>query len=148
MATCDACSGIFTRQNAIELLKSEDGLEYRRKHASMLTTALEGCIMCRELLCNGSVNWKDPDTGKYRLIQENDADTTTIKRWPILLWEHEKRKQLSSPFSRAFDTEHRFRFHGDVASKNFITCRLKHQLRKDDSKVPLHFNISAGNGGS
>jgi hypothetical protein len=83
MATCNACSNIFTQKNAIKLLKSRDGLEYRRDGAAMLTTALESCIMFGELLCNGSVRWEDPSTGSYRtgacqFMQGNNPDITMV----------------------------------------------------------------------
>jgi hypothetical protein len=48
--TCASCRGLFRSQDTVAMLKSDNGLLYRRSLLSMGTSAKDGCEMCEELL--------------------------------------------------------------------------------------------------
>jgi hypothetical protein len=48
---CKDCYQIFMQPDTFKMLASKEGLRHSREKSSMAQSALDGCPLCRELLC-------------------------------------------------------------------------------------------------
>jgi len=104
---CKHCKDVFMRPGTLDLLSSERGLEYHRDEYSMISTALNGCLLCRELLC---MPWN-----KGRMYAPNE------RTWPIEKWEKRKDAcQSNLQPSAGSDTFLPFWWKGDPRTEHFV----------------------------
>ncbi|KAF2664889.1 HET-domain-containing protein [Microthyrium microscopicum] len=86
---CEECKQLFLGPNVTALLRgpSEDALRIKRGNVSMLRSAVNGCNLCRELLCM-------PFNFKYQgqKIRE-ESGASYIANWPIGPWQNRLRRQ-------------------------------------------------------
>jgi hypothetical protein len=118
---CDHCSGIFLQVNTLRIIASKPGLQYRRKKCSMIQTALDGCALCRELLCMPyDYKWKEAGVKKPIFVRGFDDR----RSWPINLWASTAQNQgarlASTVLARIRDPSFVFQWKGSLSSSGFI----------------------------
>lgn len=91
---CKYCTALFSQPNSLPLLVSPNGLEQRRKRSCMVETALDGCNLCREMLCiPWESKYKKPGFKQPVLVRQSNCPHD----WPLSLWESMKRNQETRP---------------------------------------------------
>jgi hypothetical protein len=111
---CELCKDIFSHRDTVNILASKEGLQFKRKIPSMITSALEGCPMCRELLCmpyDGS--------NKHPSYRRRNPGVPEAE-WPLAAW----RDLTSSPkYLPSFLTPKlHFVIRGNITRQNYITA--------------------------
>lgn len=87
---CEFCEKIFENRFSHHNLISSSGVGYRRRLSCMLGTALDGCALCRELLCmpfgmKWAKSWKSNPVNVRELYGRYDTCGTS-RQWPISQW--------------------------------------------------------------
>jgi hypothetical protein len=139
---CNHCEGLFSHPDIVQTLASTVGLRYRRKRSSMALAALEGCLLCRELLCMPYLT-TDGVIGGVR--------TYSARNWPAYVWSDLTRKHRAGSLSGMFkgslaqlrDPQFHFQWTGDLNSSFFIevardqTGHKQKRLLFEVSAIPL-----------
>lgn len=144
---CEHCMNIFMQKAVHQTLAKWAGLEYRRRFIDMLRSALNGCPLCRELLCM-PYNYKPED---HRMNGRGHSFYDRPISWPWVSWAsavdmHESRK-ASTAYSRLLggftNPELRFLLKGDVQRHHYIDVTRHQRLR---FREKLTFEVSAQTG--
>jgi hypothetical protein len=101
---CSYCQSNFIRPQTLQLLASKTGLYYTRKKSSILRTAIDGCRLCRELLCM-------PKYTKVNGEKIIPPFSYTRHRWPLQTWEDDLQKLTGQrPLSMIFSRDRTLHF--------------------------------------
>jgi hypothetical protein len=143
-ALCASCRALFIQKSTSQILATRTGLRFRRNLSSLLTTALDDCILCREFLRTLHHISDGYLYGYFRPL-----------KWPVDHWASTLAAIESAPtptlFNKLFrnpNPEFRFQMRGDIASRQYIKVlcdkkklKLEVTTKKGIAFVNLRFNI-------
>jgi hypothetical protein len=154
---CETCESIFLQETTCQLLASHGGLRFTRNRTSMLRSALDGCPLCRELLCMPygyrAHTWltMSPEVRDYfKTSSYYWQDKWSHPKWPLGDWASRAAKaespsslsflRLPPQFARILESRLHFTIRGDVSRKNFVRITRNQRFRFPKS---LLFEVSA-----
>ncbi|KAE8447354.1 hypothetical protein EG329_010912 [Mollisiaceae sp. DMI_Dod_QoI] len=86
---CSNCQSLFSTSKTFEELKSKPGLRFTKGRRNTLRNAVDGCRLCRELLCipynSVSEYWERWE--RERGLKGDSAEM--IRGWPVEVWRSE-----------------------------------------------------------
>ena len=127
---CHDCDVIFRSKSASQALSSICGLQYKRRRVSLIHSALNGCVLCRELLC----------------MTYSPGLNPPVEFWASVLEKHDSRL-LSSPYrkllARLYDTQVRFCLRGDLGKEYFINVS-RYQALHSRKRTKFEVSTRAG----
>jgi hypothetical protein len=129
---CESCKTIFMDKTTYKRLASRQGVAFERHRKSMARTALDGCRLCRQLLCM-------PSEYEYRSVYSGWTRDANYSRWPLQDWESAVKESTTS------SKEFRFRLRGNLSYQHYIEV-TRRRCRKFSSSKKLLFEVSTREG--
>lgn len=133
---CECCSDIFAQKQTIAILATKKGLQFKRTRHSMQSSALDGCVMCRDLLCI-------PYSCRSSITEARHYQRRTVSehepKWPLDWW----RESVSSkPRLPAFIIPKlRFTIQGDITKKTYFTVSCSDIPESLDFEVASEYGM-------
>jgi hypothetical protein len=151
---CEHCREIFAHKNTYKHLASPAGLNYKRLGRSFLWSALDGCRLCRELLC---MPYDYRPNGFMHIRPNIFEDPLRPVEWPMKMWaavrekNHEPQMYRWSDrwFNHWFyqpDCELHFRMTGDLRYQYYIEVLQNQRIARIRRNEKLLFQIMACKG--
>jgi hypothetical protein len=121
---CETCSQLFTPPTTLARLASFRGLKYYKKRSDFLRSAIDGCRLCRELLC---IPYYHPTRKRRQGLLPKGADTDwPLEHWTLCLTKLENQLSNIGRFqllSRLFNPFLHFRISGDVKKQSIVQVK-------------------------
>jgi hypothetical protein len=132
---CDHCKCLFLQPNTLQLLTSKNGLQNCRKRSEMMRAALDGCMLCQELLCM-------PQRGPY-----TDWNPRPIVRWKKIADSRESRRVSNWPLVKLMadwtDPTLRYEWKGDLGTQHLLEVIRRRQFC---TTRKMHMEVSVASG--